>query len=322
MSTTLRVCVHRALGRSALSALPLVFEIATVFFRAQGHRAFRIAGDGTGVATARRMIDTLVFRLPQVDQVQFAPECNGPVNGRWFVSDRPGPLTLHFHGGGYVFSPATTDNLIAAVVCAIGGRAFVPDYRLAPEHPFPSQLDDALRCYEWLRSEAGSASQIVLSGDSSGGHLLLALLLALSQKGQPLPAASVVISPWTDPGGVGASLSANEPYDWMTGEMLDRMAAWAGSSGGVSHPLFHLVDADVSALKRVLIHAGENEICIDMVQAFVARARRAGADVQYRSWPNMNHNFHGFGNLLPHSREALKQIADFVAAHVGDARRA
>jgi acetyl esterase/lipase len=268
------------------------------------------------------MIDTLVFHLPHLRQVRIVPETAAPIGGRWFLSERDGPLALHFHGGGYVFSPATTDNLVAAIVGAIGGRTFVPDYRLAPEHPFPCQLEDALLSYEWLVAQAGPQSHIVLTGDSSGGHLLLALLLTLCQKGLPLPVASVAISPWTNPGSIEPSIEANEPHDWMTGEMLSRMAGWAGSHGGADHPLFRLKDADLSSLRRVLIHAGESEICCDMARGFAERARAAGADVVYESWPDMNHNFHGFGGTLPHSRHALEQIGSYVAARIKDATEA
>jgi monoterpene epsilon-lactone hydrolase len=314
MSATLRVCVSRMLYGSPRPGWTLNFEIATVFFRAQGRRAFRIAGDGSGIAAARRMIDTLMFRLPHFYQVRIVPERDAPVGGRWFIGEKDGPAVLHFHGGGFVFSPGTTDNLIAAVACAIGGRTFVPDYRLAPEHPFPRQLDDALLSYQWLLSKAGSPSRIVLSGDSSGGHLVLSLLLTLAQKGLPLPAAAVAIAPWTDPGGDSASLRDNAPYDWMDAETMNRMAAWAASGGG-DHALFRLTQADLSPLRRVLIHAGDVEICSDMVRDFVMRARAAGADVRYETWPDMNHNFHGFGDELMQSRQALKQIADFVASH-------
>jgi epsilon-lactone hydrolase len=317
MSSILRVCIGRMLRCPLRPIWTLDFEIATVFFRAQGHRAFRVAGNGNGIVAARRIIDTLVFRLPQFYRLRIVPETAAPVSGRWFISDEHGPTILHFHGGGFVFSPATTDNLIAAVARAIGGRTFVPDYRLAPEHPFPFQLDDALLSYEWILSKASSPSQIILSGDSSGGHLVLALLLMLGQRGLPPPAASIAISPWTDPNGGGASLRSNAPYDWMTGEMLDRMASWAGSRGGADNPLFRLTNADLSSLRRVLIHTGDSEICRDMVQDFVARARVAGADILYRSWPDMNHNFHGFGDMLPQSRLALEQIAAFVASHTG-----
>jgi monoterpene epsilon-lactone hydrolase len=313
-SSTLRVCARRMLQWFPSPALPLDFEIATEFFRAQGHRAFQIAGDGTGIVAARRMIDTLVFRLPHFYDVRIVPETSAPVTGRWFVGERPGPLLLHFHGGGYVFSPAMTDNLIAALAHTVGGRIFVPDYRLAPEHPFPCQLDDGLSSYEWVPAQAGSPSDVVLSGDSAGGHLVLALLLTLGQRGLPKPAASIAISPWTDPGRDGASLRTNEPYDWITAEMLDRMATWAGSNGGADHPLFRL-RTNLSSLGQVLIHAGASEICCDMVRDFATQARVAGADVHYDSWPEMNHNFHGFGDRLAQSRQALKQIADYVAAH-------
>ena len=317
--SVLRACLRRALFGPQRPSWPLNFEIATFFFRAQGRRAFHVAGDGAGLPTARRLIDTFIFRLPHFYQVRIVPEIAAPIRGRWFIADQDGPLVLHFHGGGYVFSPATTDNLVAAVACAIGGRTFVPDYRLAPEHPFPCQLDDALASYEWLLGMAALNRPLVVTGDSSGGHLALALLLALCEKGLRLPDATIAISPWTEPGGGGASLSTNAPSDWMTDAMLKRMAAWAGMQGGADHPLFRLTQADLSPLQHVLVHVGGAEICLDMVQRLAARARAAGADVTCEVWPDMNHNFHGFGDLLPQSRQALEKIASFVAQRVAKA---
>ena len=221
-----------------------------------------------------------------------------------------------------MFSPATTDNLIAAVALAIGGRTFAPDYRLAPEHPFPCQLDDAIACYEWLVGLAASNSPLIVTGDSSGGHLALALLLTLCKKDLPVPNATIAISPWTEPGGGGESLSTNAPSDWMTGAMLTQMAHWAGMRNGARHPFFRLTEADLSPLKRVLIHVGGAEICLDMVLRFAARARAAGADVTCNVWPDMNHNFHGFGDSLPQSREALEQVASFVAQSIAETSRA
>jgi epsilon-lactone hydrolase len=312
----LYVCIRRAVYGPRRKAWTVNFEIATVFFRAQGRRAFRLAKRRGTIAAARQMIDTLVFRLPHLQKIRIIPEPTAPRSGRWFLSQREGPLCLHLHGGGYVFSPATTDNVIAAITCALGGRTFVPDLRLAPEHSFPSQIDDALLSYQWLTAQAALGSPVVLTGDSSGGHLLLALLLKLSEEGLPLPVASVAISPWTDPDSIEPSLQENAPYDWMTEEMQTQMAAWAGSGGGANHPLFRLMNADLSSLRDVLIHAGESEICRDKASRFAKRARASGAHVTYESWPDMNHNFHGFGDMLPQSRQALDRIVIFVAARI------
>jgi monoterpene epsilon-lactone hydrolase len=292
------------------------FEVATDFFRAQGERAFRLAGRGAGIPAARRMIDTLVFRLGHCRQVHIENEQHAPVPGRWFTTGSGEvPLALHLHGGGFVFSPAMTDNLIAAVVRAVGGRSFVPNYRLAPAHPFPSQLEDAVLSYRWLCEQAPN-SPIVLTGDSCGAHLVLALSLEICRLNLARPAACVAISPWTDPGGEEPSLLANASYDWMTGEMLDLMAAWADSGTGRQHPLFRLIAADLSPLRRVLIHVGEREILFGTARDFVTRARAAGADVTYESWADMNHNFHGFGDTVEESRQALERIGAFVAAQL------
>jgi acetyl esterase/lipase len=290
---------------------PLELEVATRFFKAQDAVALKLAADDK-VGEIRRVIDALVFRLPALDRVHKAPEQEIP--GAWFAAGRAGPTTLYFHGGGYSFYPAMTDNIVAVVTLAAGGRTFVPWYRLAPEHPYPCQLDDALRAYRWLLDAGTAPSQLVLAGDSAGGHLVLVLLLALKAAGLPMPAAAVAISPWTDPRNAGASMVTNRRFDWMSPQMSDHLARWAGPEFVRSGPLDSQNPHDLKGLPPLLVHAGEVEICRDMIEAFCANARRAGADVSYRCFPDMTHDFHGFGDLLPQSREALDDIRTFVAA--------
>ena len=288
----------------------LAFEIATRFFKAQD-ASVRAAAATSDMARCRAIADSLVFYRPALKEMRIAPEAKLP--GNWFVAPKPGPTVLYLHGGGYAFYPRMTDNIVAAVSMAIGGRTFAPHYPLAPEHPFPAQLEAARRAYAWLL-ESVPPSRIIFAGDSAGGHLALMLLLTLS--GLPRPAAIIAISPWTDPTNNGASVTENSIFDWMSPQMSDQLARWAGAEFTQNASLTEWPDArDLAQLPPTLVHAGDAEICRDMVVHFCTRAQNAGAPVTCRVWPDMNHNFHGFGELMPQSRDALAEIGAFAAKH-------
>lgn len=286
----------------------LAFEIATAFFRAQDARV-RAAAAVSDLDQCRAIADSLVFWRPVMNDVRIEQEHRVP--GAWFVSPRPGPTILYLHGGGYAFYPQMTNNIIAAVVIATGGRAFVPHYPLAPEHPFPAQLRAAAEAYRWLL-EGAQPGHILFAGDSAGGHLLLMLLLTLG--GLPKPAGAVAISPWTDPRNGGASGEGNAAFDWMTPAMADQLARWAGPEFTDNASLTEWPDArDLATLPPLLVHTGDAEIARDMIVRFCTRAERSGAPVTLRVWPDMNHNFHGFGGMMPQSRDALIEIGAFAA---------
>lgn len=308
--TAVSVVVRRLLRGPLRPSWTLAFEIATRFFQAQDARVRGVAASGD-VAGCRAIADSLVFYRPVLNQVRIEDERQTP--GAWFIAPRSGPTVLYLHGGGYAFYPKMTDNIVATVAMAAGGRTFVPHYPLAPEHRYPAQLKAARQAYKWLL-ESVPPSQIILAGDSAGGHLALMLLLTLNEL--PKPAAAVAISPWTDPRNGGASIAANSAFDWMSPAMSDQLASWAGAEFTEHASLTEWPDVrDLAALPPVLIHGGEAEICRDMIEQFSLRATRAGAPVTLKVWPDMNHNFHGFGELMPQSRDALAEIGAFVAAH-------
>ena len=288
----------------------LAFEIGTRFFKSQDAHVRAVAASGD-ITRCRAIADSLVFYRPVLNEVRIEQETKPP--GAWFTAPKPGPTVLYLHGGGYAFYPRMTDNIVAAVSAAVGGRTFALHYPLAPEHPFPAQLEAARRAYAWLL-ESVPPSQIVFAGDSAGGHLALMLLLTLSDL--PQPAAAVAISPWTDPNNGGASGAANGAFDWMSPEMGDQLARWAGPEFTQHASLTEWPDVrDLATLPPVLVHAGDAEIARDMVVQFCTRAKSAGAPVTCRIWPDMNHNFHGFGELMPQSRDALAEIGAFAARH-------
>ena len=191
----------------------------------------------------------------------------------------------------------------------------VPDYRLAPEHPFPAALEDALACYRWLLSRGSAAREIALAGDSAGGGLALAALLALKDAGEPLPAAAACLAPWTDLAATGDSVRSNSEADaWVYG---DAVAAGAGLYLGntpATHPLASPLYGELRGLPPLLIHVSDSELLRDDGLRLAERARRAGVPVRLRMWRDLPHVWQGFVPFIPEARESLEEIAAFLAA--------
>ncbi len=224
---------------------------------------------------------------------------------------------LYHHGGGYCAgSPRTHRALVGHFAREIGARALSVDYRLAPEHPFPAALEDALRAYRWVLAGGTSPRQVVVGGDSAGGGLTLALLLALRDAGEPLPAAAVLVSPWTDLTGSGESLRSKVDVDPMVRpEGLHRFAgfyAGAAERGGAAlSPLF----ADLTGLPPVLIQVGTAECLLDDSTRLADRLQTAGVDVTLRIYDDMIHVFQILV-MIPEAREAAREVGAFCQRHL------
>jgi epsilon-lactone hydrolase len=234
----------------------------------------------------------------------------------------PDACVLYLHGGGYVIGSCNTHRALASHLAARSGLAvLVVDYRLAPEHPYPAAVDDALIAYEWLLAHGFEPDRVVVAGDSAGGGLTLATMLALHDRRRPLPALGVPISPWTDLTLSGESMTSMAEHDPMvTRHGLARMADWyvAGADPKAPHvsPLF-ADPADLAGLPPLLIHVGENETLRDDAVRFAARARDAGVDVTLEVWPEMIHVWHVFGPDVPESEAGVARIAQFIAERLG-----
>jgi acetyl esterase/lipase len=216
------------------------------------------------------------------------------------------------HGGGYAFSIRAHDNLIAFIALAAQARTFALDYRLAPEHPFPAQLEDAQAVYHWLLSSGIAPQHIVVAGDSAGGNLALTLLLALRDAQQPLPRLAVCLCPWTDMDSSYRSMKENEPYDWIEQRMVVQWAEWFCRGTNPENPLVSPVHADLRRLPPIYIQAGDAELLIDMIRAFAGKAQEQGASVSLEIWKQMNHVFQAYGPIAQQSKEALQRIREVI----------
>lgn len=229
-----------------------------------------------------------------------------------------GRIILYFHGGGYVFcSPRTHRPLVCRIARACGAKAIVPDYRLAPEHPYPAAVDDAIKTYRWLLKKGIKPSRLALMGDSAGGGLALVLLQTLRDKKIPLPACAVLLSPWTDLTASGASIIQNRRKDpLLSPEAIEKFARHYLPDGDLSRPAVSPLFGDFRKLPPLLFHAGFCEILLDDALRAAEKAKASGVNVEIAVWPRMIHVFHYLANFLEESRKAIDQIGTFVRRHV------
>jgi acetyl esterase/lipase len=244
----------------------------------------------------------------------------GKVRGEWFIppgAARPpsqeAGVVLHFHGGGYVIgSVHGAREFLARLAGATGLPVLSVDYRLAPEHPFPAAVEDALAAHRWLVASGQRPDRIVLVGDEAGGGLTLALLFALRDRGEVLPRGAALLCPWVELGSAAASYQTNAAYDIL---LPSQLAHWAAAYLGRADPDSPLVSplrGDFSGLPPLLFHVGGAELFLDDVTAAAQKARAAGVAVELEVFPDMFHVWHAFATVLPEGARAMEQVADFV----------
>jgi epsilon-lactone hydrolase len=224
---------------------------------------------------------------------------------------------IYLHGGGYATGSARDYLAIACHLArAARGRVLAVDYRLAPEHPFPAALDDALAAYAFLRESGYAPDRIALAGDSSGGGLVVATLIALRDRGEPLPRTGVCLCPWTDLTLSGPSLVSNAERDPMIrASTLTRMAeAYLGDRDRrtpTASPLF----ADLAGLPPLLVQVGSSELLHDDAVRLAEQADAAGVDVTLQVWEDAFHVWHSFADHLPEAQEAMARIGAHLDHH-------
>jgi len=239
-----------------------------------------------------------------------------PAPSEWLTP--PGARTdtaiLYLHGGGYVIgSPRSHRHLAAAIGAAAKARVLLPDYRLAPEHPFPAAVEDAVSAYRWLLAQRIVPARIVIAGDSAGGGLAVAALLALRDAGVPLPAAGVCISPWVDLTGSGTSYATRADVDPIVKrDGIDRMALAYLAGKDAKAPLASPLFADLHGLPPLLVHVGNDEVLLDDAVQLAAHAKAAGVDATLETWDKMIHVWHWFFPMLDEGQSAIDRIGQFV----------
>ncbi len=252
--------------------------------------------------------------LPVADDISVVEIDAGGIPAEWVAA--PGVAddraVLYLHGGGYVMgSPTTHRKLAGEVSRASGARVLLIDYRLAPEHQLPAAVDDAVQAYGWLLAEGIAPGSIAVAGDSAGGGLTVATLLALRDGGLAPPAAAVCISAWVDFTGESASIVSRADRDPIVNAGdLKRFSAWYLGDADVraSSP----VHADLSDLPPLLVHVGDDEVLLDDSVLLAERAGAAGVDVTLEVWPEMFHVWHAFAGRVPEATAAVEQAGAFI----------
>lgn len=225
---------------------------------------------------------------------------------------------LYLHGGAWcICSPRNYRRFASGLALLCGVRMLVIDYRLAPEHPFPAALEDCITAYEWLLWSGIPAEKIVVAGDSAGGNLTLALLVALKDAGKPLPAGAAGLSPAADlspASQMDPERKRRDPYFSKMGNN-NILPDYLGGNDPCN-PLISPIYADLRGLPPLLLHAGEHEILADDIIRFGERAAADGVDVRTVVWPQMFHVFHMYMDFMPEARRASQEIAAFVRARL------
>lgn len=278
-------------------------------------RYYRSLG-GHSIEDRRSLLEALatLFRTNQAYNSQ-SVDVDG-IPAEWITV--PGSLNkttvLYLHGGGYSGGSISTHrSLVAEIARVASAKALIIDYRLAPEHHYPAPVEDAVAAFEWLLTQSISPEDIVIAGDSAGGGLTLALLVALRDNGTPLPRCAVCLSPWTDLTGSGDSLVTCAGKDLIIAPAAIKPAAELYLAGvDPKCPLASPLYANLENLPPILIQVGSDEVLLSDAISFGERARRAGVEIKLEVWENMQHVWQFAARFLPEARQALIEIGQFI----------
>ncbi|MFN4163457.1 MAG: alpha/beta hydrolase [Ferrovibrio sp.] len=236
------------------------------------------------------------------------------LRGEWLRPEQPrrGRALLYLHGGGYICgAPRTHRAITARLAKRLGVAVFSLDYRLAPEHPFPAALEDALRAWRWLLAEGYRPDRIWLAGDSAGGGLALALMLACKQQGLPLPAAAALFSPWTDLAGSGKAMQENlERCAWFMPAQIHFAAELYAGKTPRTDPLVSPIHGDLTGLPPLILHVSDSELLRDDTLRLAELARSGGVAVDLRIWHGLPHAWPNFAGLMPEGDACLDASAE------------
>ena len=243
----------------------------------------------------------------------------GGVPCEWIATPRSRHETVivALRGGGYCLGSLTSNRRFCALLADCGqSRVLNVGYRSAPEHRFPAALDDAVATYRWLLANGVDADSVILAGNSAGGGLALACLLALRDAGDPQPAGAVALSAWTDLAATGASIATNAPTEVMLDPDGARETALLyADPERHTDPYVSPLYGGLSGLPPLLLHVSGAEILLDDSTRFADRARRAGVDVTLDIVADMPHVWHLFAGFLPEADAAWSRIGAWIAAH-------
>jgi monoterpene epsilon-lactone hydrolase len=273
------------------------------------------------VEEQRAQIEADHTQVQLAQDVRCQPVDAGGVPAEWVTTPESieGRVIQYLHGGAYMVGSIKTHREIGSRISrAAAAQVLLIDYRLAPENPFPAAVEDSVAAYRWLLSTGVNPAQAVIAGESAGGGLTVATLVALRDAVEPLPAAAVAISPWVDMEALGESVTTKAEVDLMVQREGILMAAEV-YLGGINPrtPLASPIYADLTGLPPLLIQVGTSEVLLDDATRLAERARATGVDVVLETWADMMHVWHSFAAILPEAQQAIDRIGEFVREHTG-----
>jgi acetyl esterase/lipase len=267
----------------------------------------------------RLSYERIMSTLPLDDDIETERVGVNGIPAEWIIApeSQENRVILYLHGGGYLFGSARTHRvMLAHMARAAKARVLALDYRLAPEIPFPAPVEDSVSAYRWLLAEGISAKKMVIGGDSAGGGLAVAALVALRAVGEPMPAAGVCISAWTDMESTGQSHTTNAESDpSVSKERLLKIAKVYLDGKEPTAPLASPIHADLTGLPPLLLQVGSIEVLLDDSTLLKSRAKAAGVSVEMEVWDDMPHVWHHYAPILPEARKAIGRIGEFVLEH-------
>jgi len=272
-----------------------------------------------GWAERRTRLDAIGAVPPAADIRLEAVDADG-VPAEWSLA--PGSdaaqVLMYLHGGGYCSGSIVSHRgMVTEVGRAAKVRTLAVGYRLAPEHPFPAALEDALAVYGFLLGHGIAAEKIAIGGDSAGGGLTLATLISLRDAGRPLPGCAWLVSPWVDLKMTGASITEKADVDPLIQKVyLEELASAYLAGADPTGPLVSPLNANLSGLPALLVQVGSDETLLDDAVRIVRKAAGADVAVSLEVWPHMIHAWHLWAAELADARRAIASAGAFIHAHL------
>jgi acetyl esterase/lipase len=271
------------------------------------------------VAQSRRDTESLALFFRNNIESTCTPVDAGGVPAEWVLPPAGDErrVILYLHGGAYNCGSIISHRGLAATFAqAACARALLLDYRLAPEHPYPAAVEDAVSAYRWLRNRGVDPDQIAVAGDSAGGGLVLALALSLRDAGEPLPAALVCLSPWVDLAMTCDSWITKTKSDLILDPGSIAQSAEIYLNGAdPQEPLASPLYGDLHGLPPILIQIGSDEFLVDEATLLAEKTRAVGVDTTLEIYNGMQHEWHFTAGMVPEAKQAVDQIGNFIRLH-------
>ncbi len=279
--------------------------------------------ESVGIESYRQLLEKGAMAFKQDKSVNCESFLIDHIPAQWLTPPKAcsNRVIFYVHGGGYIAGSINSHRELASrIALAANARLLIFEYRLAPEHPFPAGLTDVTTAYQWLNqkliNEKNSSKNICVMGDSAGGGLSLTLLARSLKKTLPLPACTILISPWIDLECNNTSHIENRKKDPMLSQQVLKKTSRLYTDKDLSHPLISPINNHFTGCSPVLIQVGENEVLIDDAKQLTQKLKQAGANVELEIWQDMFHVWHYFAKYLSAGRQAIEKIGEYIKHHI------